>query len=129
MATEQHGLRVGRARTIEFAQQRDSWGRPLDDEAALRVTIGLLRALPVPWEPPMPDFIPGRVDPKLVAEAAARRIRSLVPALERVEMGGMARELERLVRVLDAFSRVSNVVDGVDWSHPQWAILDEAAAR
>jgi len=111
-----------------FASLRDSFGRLVSEpEVALRVQIAQMRALPVPWESPMPDFRPGRVDPKLVAEAAVRRMRSLVPALEKAELSGMARELGRLVRVMDAFARITP--DEVGWSRPVLAVLDEASER
>lgn len=89
-----------------FGSIRDSRGQPVSDEVALRVQIGMLRALPVPWSPPMPDFDPTRVHPVLVAEAVASRVRCVVPALQLVGLVGIAAEFGRCQRLLDAMVRV-----------------------
>lgn len=76
----------------------------MDVNVQERIAEARRRAIPIPWAPPMHDvdWLPfRRVHRPLVAEAAASRLRGLVPALRAADPR-WAQECEHLIRVLDA---------------------------
>lgn len=76
----------------------------VDDLMKRRLDMARRRALPIPWEPPIPIVrgLPRRVYRDLVAEAVRSRLVGVVPVLEDAGLDGCAFEIDRVVRILRA---------------------------
>ncbi len=84
----------------------DSWGRHLtDDDLELRVRRARETAVRLPWAPPLLPFqvvTSAQIFEQLVAEYVVRHVRPTVCALREVGLHGLADEMARVCRLLNA---------------------------